>query len=362
MSDKPVKQHDAVGEALIGVPAPAIATGSVGASIGGDIESAARGWLSSGQPVVLALVIETWGSAPVPVGGMMVISGGQEFKGSVSGGCIEADVIAAAAETLTSGRPQVLAFGIENETAWRAGLACGGKIRIALLRLAPHDGLTFLDRLAEARRTRQCALAAWNLESGELALTTTAGEQDPDISEALASGVSRIVASAGGDLFLQAFAPPPRIVIVGATHIGQHLAHLASAIGYAVQVIDPRAAFTAADRFQPAIAATGWPEALIDVRSLDAFTALVTLSHIQAIDDEALALALKSHCRSIGALGSRKTHAARLDRLSALGFNDDDLKRIHAPAGLNIGARTAGEIAVSILAEIIAAFRIQSRS
>lgn len=358
MSNKPVKQHGTLSETKSGATAPSPAHKDNGS----DIEAAAHAWLSAGQPIVAAIVIETWGSAPVPVGGMMVISGGDEFRGSVSGGCIEADVIAAASETLVSGRPQVLAFGIENETAWRAGLACGGKIRVALLRLAADDGLQFLQRLSEAQKSRQCVVAAWDLTTGTLALHAPAQGQDRNIAEVLATGASRILAVTCGEIFLQAFAPLPQVIIVGATHIGQHLAELASAIGYGVQVIDPRAAFTAPGRFDTTVAETAWPEAFVDAQNLDPFTALITLTHIPAIDDEALALALKSDCRSIGALGSRKTHAARLIRLNALGFSDDQLKRIHAPAGLDIGAISAGEIAVSILAEVIAAFRKQSPS
>lgn len=357
MSNKPVKQHDAVSDPGTGVLSPSAAAVSAAGTNASDIESAARDWMSAGQPIVMAIVIETWGSAPVPVGGMMVISGDQEFRGSVSGGCIEADVIAAAGETSASGRPQVLAFGIEHETAWRAGLACGGNIRVALIRVMPHDGLKFLQGLSDARGARQCVVAAWDLATGKVALYTSAHDLDHSMADALASGVSRVVAAASGEVFLQAFAPPPRLFIVGATHIGQHLAELASAIGYGIQVIDPRAAFTAPGRFDASVTETAWPDALLDAHSLDPFTALVTLTHIPSIDDEALALALKSDCRSIGALGSRKTHAARLTRLSALGFKDDQLKRIHAPAGLDIGAKSAGEIAVSILAEVIAAFR-----
>ena len=322
-----------------------------------SIEAFAKSRLAAGQAVAVALVVETWGSAPVPAGGMMVVAADDSFRGSVSGGCIEADVIAAAGETLATGRPQVLSFGIENETAWRAGLACGGNIRIAVIRLDPAHGLTCLRRLEDARHDRRALVAAWNLATGALTLHDNSVSQPANIAGALISGASRVVAAEGQEIFLQAFAPPPRIVIVGATHIGQHLSELASAIGYGVRVVDPRAAFTAKDRFNETLAETGWPEALIATASLDPCTAVVTLTHIPAIDDEALASALKSGCRSISALGSRKTHAARLARLSAQGFTEEDLKRIRAPAGLDLGAKTAGEIAVSILAEVIAAFR-----
>jgi xanthine dehydrogenase accessory factor len=147
--------------------------------------------------------------------------------------------------------------------------------------------------------------------------------------------------------------PPLRIIVAGATHIGQVFAELARQIGYAVTVVDPRSAFASEERFGAAAAIAEWPEASFDKLGLDRRTALVALTHASHIDDEALTAALRSPCMYIGALGSRATHAKRLDRLAAAGFSTEDLQRIHAPIGLNIGAKGPAEIAVSILAEII---------
>src|SRR5262249_9544378 len=154
-----------------------------------------------------------------------------------------------------------------------------------------------------------------------------------------------------------ALTPPPRIIIVGATHIAQHLATMATASGYDVKVIDPRTAFASPARFDPSHIIAGWPEECFKKMTADPFSAVVTLTHVDHIDDEALAIALKSPCRYIGALGSRKTHAKRVARLNAAGFTDTDIARINAPVGLDIEAETAGEIATSILAQIISAFR-----
>ena len=322
---------------------------------------AAENWLKSGEPVALASVIEAWGSAPVPIGGQMVIASGERFQGSVSGGCIEADVIAEAADVLTSGKPQVLSFGIADETAWRAGLACGGKLRILVTRLTPNDTLPLFAKLHTARDARTAAVIETRLADGHLRLVTAPGGECPEIAEALATGASKLhedtQSGTLGGTFLQAIAPAPRLFVVGATHVAQVLAKLAQTIGYQITIIDPRSAFTADGRFDASIVETAWPETALKTFAPDPFTAVVTLTHVGHIDDEALAISLRSPCRYIGALGSRKTHAKRVERLVALGFKDADIARIKSPVGLNIGAETPAEIAVAILGEVIAAFR-----
>ncbi len=322
-----------------------------------DPLSAAEHWLQAGEPVALATVVEAWGSAPVPIGGQMVIASAERFQGSVSGGCIEADVIAEASDVLANGKPLVLSFGIADETAWRAGLACGGKLRILVARLMPNEGLPLFAKLNVARQSRTAAVIETRLSDGRLRLVTAALGEPSGIAEALASGASALQDDSGGGTFFQAIAPAPRLIVVGATHVAQVLAKLAQTIGYQITVIDPRSAFTADSRFDASIVETAWPETALKAFAPDPFTAVVTLTHVGHIDDEALAMALRSPCRYIGALGSRKTHAKRVERLTALGFTSTDIARIKAPVGLNIGAETPAEIAVAILGEIIAAFR-----
>lgn len=317
--------------------------------------AAARAWLEAGRPVAMATVIDTWGSAPVRAGGQMAIADVDEFQGSVSGGCVEADVIASGLDVIETGRPETLSFGIADETAWRAGLACGGKIRVHVVRLDPKDDLAYLDELGSAAAERRPLVVKTRLSDGQRNIASGDQSADPEIAEALRRGRSAI--DAGGETFLHALTPPPRIVIVGATHIGQHLATMATASGYDVKVLDPRSAFASPARFNASQIVTGWPEDGLAKFAADPFTAIVTLTHVDQIDDEALTIALKSPCRYIGSLGSRKTHAKRVARLKDAGFSDDDIARIHAPIGINIAAETPGEIATSILAEIIAAFR-----
>jgi xanthine dehydrogenase accessory factor len=317
--------------------------------------TAARAWLEAGRPVAIATVIDTWGSAPVRSGGQMAIADIDEFQGSVSGGCVEADVIAAGLDVIETGKPETLAFGISDETAWRAGLACGGKIRVHVVRLDPKIDLAFLDRLDSAAALRTPIVVETRLADGARQIHDGGEAAEPAIADALRRARSAVDDS--GEKFLHALTPPPRVIIVGATHIAQHLATMATAAGYDVKVLDPRTAFASPARFIPSQIIAGWPEDVFARLAADPFSAVVTLTHVEQIDDEALAIALKSPCRYIGSLGSRKTHAKRVERLKAAGFSDDDIARIRAPIGMSIGAESPGEIATSILAEIIAAFR-----
>jgi xanthine dehydrogenase accessory factor len=320
-----------------------------------NARAAARSWLEAGRPVAMATVIDTWGSAPVRAGGQMAIADIDEFQGSVSGGCVEADVISAGLDVIESGKPEILSFGIADETAWRAGLACGGKIRVHVAKLDPKSDLDFLKHLDDAATARKPVVVMTRLSDGARQIYDGTASSDPAVTEAIRRAHSGVDKS--GETFVHALTPPPRIIIVGATHIGQHLATMATASGYDVKVIDPRTAFASPARFDPSQLIVGWPEECFRKLTADPFSAVVTLTHVDYIDDEALSIALKSSCRYIGSLGSRKTHAKRVERLKASGFTDADIARINAPVGLDIEAETPGEIATSILAQIIASFR-----
>ncbi len=175
--------------------------------------------------------------------------------------------------------------------------------------------------------------------------------------EAMARDRSRVVESAQGRVFLEVFLPPMRLVIVGAVHIAQALAPMASLAGYEVTIIDPRRAFATDRRFPDVALSTEWPDEALAALQPDRRTAVVTLTHDPKLDDPALEVALRSGAFYIAALGSRRTHAGRLERLRERGFGEDELARIHGPAGLDIGAVTPAEIAVSILAEMTCVLR-----
>lgn len=322
-----------------------------------DAIDSARRWLDEHGRIAVATVIDTWGSSPVPVGGQMVVSPDERFAGSVSGGCVEAEVIVAAAEVIADGRPRSLAFGVANDTAWDVGLPCGGNIRVLIERLtAAHDAAD-LELIAAAARQRRPLVVATRLSDGGRRLISGPDDALPAAAQALRDGASRLVTDGDGETFLHARLPAPRIVIVGATHIAQALVGLARIAGYQTLVVDPRTAFAADDRFPGVSVITDWPEDALPSLGLDPATAVVVLAHIARIDDQGLMAALRSHVRYVGALGSKRNHAKRSERLLAAGLAAADIARIHAPVGLDIGARTPAEIAVAILAEIVQAFR-----
>jgi len=217
-----------------------------------------------------------------------------------------------------------------------------------------------LRRLLDARAAGTPVAIATALPGGTQLLLP--GDDAPP---ALAGAAARVIASDrsatvtvdGATWFIQAHNPPLRLVIVGAVHIAQALAPMAVRLGYGVTVIDPRGAFASAERFPGVALSTEWPDEAMDALCPDSRTAVVTLTHDPKLDDPALDRALRSGAFYVGALGSRKTHAARLDRLRALGHDDSALARIHGPVGLNLGAVTAAEIALSALAQIVAVRR-----
>jgi xanthine dehydrogenase accessory factor len=222
--------------------------------------------------------------------------------------------------------------------------------------------LDLLKALNEERAARRAAVVVTALAGGEQRLVRAqAVASDPlraEIEKRLRSGKSGTEETADGKVFLTVFVPPPRLVVTGAVHISQELAPMAQRLGYDVTIIDPRTAFATEERFDGVRLLTDWPDKVLPDVGVDAHTAFAALTHDPKIDDPALLHALSKDCFYIGALGSRKTHGARLERLKAKGINDAELARIHAPIGLDIGAISPAEIAVSILAEITARLRL----
>lgn len=320
---------------------------------------AAREWLEHDGKVAIATVVDTWGSAPVPVGGQMAVAADGRFKGSVSGGCIEGDVITEADDVLSSGKPKLMEFGVADETAWRAGLPCGGKVKVYVERIeAKAGGSEMLAKAVEAQQKRRGLVIETRLKDGAKSVFAREDANVPeDIARRFSTAKSSLEESPEGDLFLHALVPPARIVIVGASHIGQVLAEIARLAGYEVQVVDPRSAFASPDRFPGITLHAEWPQDVLPKIGLDPYTAVVALAHVGHIDDEALKLGLRSDCLYVGALGSTRNHAKRRERLQAAGITDAEIAKIRAPIGIDIGAQTPAEIAVSIMAEIVKTVR-----
>ena len=220
---------------------------------------------------------------------------------------------------------------------------------------------TLTTLLTDRDTRRPAALLRW-LATGQAMLVHRPDETgDPALAAAtataLASDRAQSVTTEQGDVFVQPFNPPLRMIIVGAVHIAQHLAPMATSLGYSVTVVDPRSAFATPERFPAVQLSHEWPDQALAESEVDARTAVITLSHDPKFDDPALQAALNSEAFYIGALGSRANHARRLERLRAHGCGEADLARIHGPVGLAIGARAPAEIAVSIVAEVTRALR-----
>lgn len=309
-------------------------------------------WARAGRRVALATVVETWGSAPRRVGSRLAVDDNGHFIGSVSGGCVEGEILATAEEVLASGKPALRRFAVKDETAWTIGLACGGAIRILV---EPFVETAFWQGVIERLREGETVATLVDLGSGR---RRVAGS-----TSLLIARHDAVMIRDDGEMFLELWRPPLRLVLIGAVHIAQTLAPIASAAGYAVVIVDPREAFANAARFPGVDLRVGWPdEILSSALKLDSASALAALTHQPRIDDPALIAALRSEAFYIGALGSRGSARQRSDRLRPLGFSDAELARIHGPVGLAIGAANPAEIAISIAAELTAALRLDPSS
>jgi len=296
-----------------------------------NLTDKARDW--HGARLAIATVIETWGSAPRPRGSHMLIHEDGRFEGSVSGGCVEGDILAAAAAVIESGRAQVKTFGLTDEDVWAVGIPCGGTISILVQQVGPEGfPLEAFEAIAAARGAGETLSIASDLPSG-----------------------TSVIGAVQGD-FVNHYLPPRRLLIVGAVQIAQSLVPFARQLGIAVTLIDPRSRFLTAERFPDVPRDDRWPDEAIAAHAPDRSTAVVVLSHDPKIDDPGLVAALAAPTGYVAALGSRRSHEKRLERLSALGLDQATLARIEGPAGIAIGALNPGEIALSIAAAMVRAF------
>ena len=315
------------------------------------IPETALEWVQAGKGAALATVIETWGSAPRPCGAQLAIGANGEMTGSVSGGCVEGTVVVEALEALRDGEPRILDFGVSDNDAFAVGLACGGRIRVLVEPVGAGNALApaLLGQLVAARAARRPVVHAVRPEDWERRLV--AGPDDP-LWQAAGAALAADRSGFAGPWFLGVHNPPLRMAIVGAVHIAQALVPMARLAGYDVTVIDPREAFASAARFPDTSLSHDWPDAALADFGMDGRTAVVTLTHDPKLDDPAIMAALRGGVFYLGCLGSSRTHAARVARLADAGFSAEEIARIHAPVGADIGARSPAEIAVAILAQV----------
>ena len=301
-----------------------------------SVLAAAREW--RGEKLALATVVSTWGSAPRPRGSHMLVHADGRFEGSVSGGCVESDIMDTAAQVIAGTPFQLKRYGVADAAAWEVGLPCGGEIQV-MVQPVSAEGFDpeLFDRIAEARDDGRALTVATDLESGH----------------------SDLRPIETGEVFVNRYDPPRRLLIVGAVQIAQSLAGLARTLGIQTVVIDPRARFLTEERFPGVTLDDRWPDEAVAAYRPGPSTAVVTLSHDVKIDDPALIEALKTDAGYVGALGSRRSHAARRERLAVEGVAAGDINRIDAPVGIDIGAIGPSEIALSIAAAMVGAFHAE---
>jgi len=306
-------------------------------------------WHARGDRIALARVVATRRSAPRPVGSKLIVSETGELAGSVSGGCVESEVVEAAREVLAGGAPQLLTFGISDDLALSVGLPCGGEIDVWIDEPDPK----LLEELADIARSERRAVVFVDLEDGSQRLVP---DGDDDVAdELIRSGHSKVVELHGRRVFADVFGPPPRLFVYGAVDTADALCAAAKAIGWRTIVADARARFATRERLPSADEIiVAWPEEALAQVAPDHTTAILVLTHDDKFDLPLLTGALATEAYYIGALGSRRNQERRRERLLEAGVDETELERISGPAGLDIGAHTPAETAVSMLAEIMA--------
>lgn len=337
-----------------------------------DILSDLDRWYTEGQQMALATVVQTWGSAPRRAGSRMVITSAGQFSGSVSGGCVENAVIEAALDSIKTDRAQLLHFGVADETAWEVGLACGGSIDIFVKPLDtnffPSLRSAWMEETQSVHvtviRGSEHILGREMLVPEDGTVTGTIGNHRQKRALELASEVflrgksQRILCDEETELFLELIAPPPMLVAVGGVHITVALMSMAKTLGYRTVVIDPRSVWGNEERFPDVDQLIqAWPRKAFQQLKLTRSTAVVMLTHDAKLDDPALKIVLDSPAFYVGALGSKGTNAKRRERLLDDGITEEQLSRLHAPIGLDIGAETPEEIALAILSEVVETHR-----
>ena len=337
-------------------------------------------WVESGEPFVLARVIHTWRSAPRKSGAGMLIGKGMRVAGSVSGGCIEGAVIEEALDALENGESRRLSFGVEDELALSVGLSCDGEVSVLLEK---HWAFSSDPNIQKVWNTLQNCIYNNNpaVLISPLPFETGSSTEEQDLllilpdgenvgvmqnnyeeavtlaGEAYKERENKIVELGGKELFVQVFPRHDQLLVIGAGHITIPLVRFAKELDFHTIVIDPRSVFATPERFAvpPDQLIPKWPDDVLPELPLNEDTYAILLTHDPKIDDPALHILLKNNLPYIGALGSSRTHAKRCARLEEEGFSTDSIAQIKGPAGADIGAQTAGEIALSMIAEVVAA-------
>jgi xanthine dehydrogenase accessory factor len=321
-----------------------------------DILDTLERWTREGTRVATATVIRTERSAPREPGAMLAVSERGEVAGSVTGGCVEPAVYEEAREVLAGGAPRLRAYGIADEEAFEVGLPCGGTVHIFVDTLDPE----LVAPIAEAVRAESPVAVATTLtgpDAGAKRLVPP-DDEDDQMRALLARGENAVVYADGEQVFVSSFAPRPRMYVFGAIDHAAAVARMGRFLGYHVTVCDARARFVTPERIPEADElVVEWPDRFLEQAPVDERTAIVVLTHDHKFDVPLLRVALTTPAAYIGAMGSRRTTEERTALLREQGVGEEDLLRIHAPIGLDLGGKTPAEVAVAVAAELIAVTR-----
>jgi len=330
-------------------------------------------WRRDGKRIAVATVVKVWGSAPRPLGSKMAVSDAGDMAGSVSGGCVEGAVYEEAQGVMERGEPKLVHFGVSDDQAWAVGLSCGGQIDVFIEPLGERTAI--YDKLKESIEEERLVALATVVAGpglGEQMLLWPDGSFLGDVGpRELEKHVEDLVAELFGsfaserrtfdvtgeevEVFVEVHPPRPKLIIVGAVHVAIPLVTFAKALGLRTIVVDPRTAFATRDRFPHADELDSrWPDEALEAIGVNENTFVALLSHDLKLDVPALEIVLRRPARYVGALGSKKTHAKRVAALLERGISDDAIARIHNPIGLDLGGRKAEEIAVAVIAEMVA--------
>ncbi|MBL8378581.1 MAG: XdhC family protein [Burkholderiales bacterium] len=301
-----------------------------------DVLKSVLAWRRAGRTVNLVTVVETWGSAPRPPGALLAIRDDGQIVGSVSGGCVEDDLIDRCRNSPLLDRPQMVAYGVTTEQAARFGLPCGGALKLVQ---EPVTDVTWVEDILARSDRHELAQRTLDLATGKVTIGPASRSDKTSFD---------------GNLLKVTYGPLWRMLIIGAGQLSRYLAEMAMALDYQVIVCDPREEYRADWNVPGSQLVTTMPDDTVVQLNLDAHSAVVAVTHDPKLDDMALMEALKSPAFYIGALGSRVNTAKRKERLREFDLSEDEINRLHGPIGLRIGSRTPPEIAVSILAEVTA--------
>ena len=314
-------------------------------------------WIKCNQKIVVITVVETWGSSPRPIASKMIVNENKEFFGSVSGGCVESFIIQESLEIIKKNDSfKIKKFKISDESAWNVGLSCGGEITVYLEEMSFREKA--LEQIIQKQKNKLEFALLTNLSTGENEIFEKNKPLNKNFEKFTDQINSYYLSKNNGmlidtNIFIECYNNPLKVIIIGAVHIAQYLTDFADKFDFEIYIIDPRNYFGTKERFPNVEIINEWPNEAFKKIKTNSNCALIGLTHDPKIDDPALQYALKNNFFYIGALGSKKTHEKRCDRLKNAGFTRSEIDSIHGPIGIKLGGKSAPEIALSIIAQLV---------